>query len=457
MKRALVWLRRDLRTHDNRAVELASQLADEVFVVFVYDTQILDALPDRSDRRVTFIHDSITEVHENLVALGGGLICRIGDPVEVLPQLIQELGVNLLVTARDFEPYAIDRDATVQARAAELGCAMEFVTDQVIFEGREILSNSGEPYKVYTPYSRAWKALLTPARFAEAVLVPGKLRRPPCSLGNVEMEQIGFQRNPPIFPGGARAAQARLAKFLDHVSAYGEQRDFPAIDATSALSVHLRFGTISIRECVRPVADPANPGEEKWLNELIWREFYQMILACFPHVATTAFRPEYQNLEWPGTREDFTKWCNGMTGYPVVDSAMRCLNATGWMHNRHRMICAMFLTKDLLCHWQWGEEYFAEKLLDFDLASNNGGWQWSASTGVDAQPYFRIFNPLLQSRKFDPEAKFILEWCPELAGGQDPHWPHDGLFGATNYPEPIVDHHKQKEKVLALFGRDSER
>lgn len=447
--RALCWIRRDLRLSDHAALAYATEHADEVAVVFVYDTVILNALTDKHDRRLQFIVTSLDELADGLRRHGSDLVALHGDPVAEIPTLARELSADFVVAAEDYEPYAIARDAAV---AKEI--TLHLVKDQVVFAKREVLSQSGEPFRVFTPYFRAWRAKLTPADIAPREPDPRKLL-PAEKLpqkGNLSLEQIGFQPTDLWLPAGESAAGQRLQAFLTKVDRYGEDRDLPAKEGTSGLSVHLRFGTVSVRQCVRPVADPATKGQQKWLAELAWREFYQMILANWPEVATETFRPEYRQLEWPGSREDFEKWCQGQTGYPIVDAAMRCLNATGWMHNRLRMVTAMFLTKDLLCDPKWGEAYFAEQLLDFDLASNNGGWQWSASTGADAQPYFRIFNPLLQSRKFDPEAAFIKQWVPELQGASDPHWPHDGMFGPEDYPGPVVDHHAQKPKVLALLG-----
>ncbi len=461
--RALCWIRRDLRLHDHTALALACELAQEVVVVFVYDTVILDALPNRADRRLTFIHRSLEEVDAELSRHGSRLVTVIGDPVEEIPRLAVTLGADLVVASHDDEPYALTRDAEVARRLRTQGCELRTVKDHVVLERAEVLNNSGEPFRVFTPYSRKWWEVATPSDFAERN--PDLSRLAPATnlaaitLGNKTMAEVGFHDTALWLEPGAKAGQERLNHFLTKIARYGEDRDIPGIEGTSGLSVHLRFGTVSIRECFRTAMTSETAGSRKWQTELIWREFYQMILAQFPHVGQgKAFKADTDTIQWPGSDEHFRAWCEGRTGYPIVDAAMRCFNATGWMHNRLRMVVAMFLTKDLLVDWRRGEAYFADLLLDFDLASNNGGWQWSASTGVDAQPYFRIFNPILQSRKFDSEGKFIREWCPELRDldNKQIHWPFsdDGartLETPSDYPNPIVLHFEQREKAMALF------
>lgn len=461
--RALCWIRRDLRLHDHAALALACERAREVVVVFVYDTVILDALPSRADRRLTFIHRSLEEVDQELAALGARLVTVIGDPIEEIPQLAALLGADLVVASHDDEAYALKRDAEVARRLSTTGRKFETIKDHVVLERAEVLNNSGEPFRVFTPYSRKWWEIVTPADFAERTPNLAQLARTDAlkavALGNKTMAEVGFMDPDLWLTPGAKGGQERLNNFLTKIARYGEDRDIPGIEGTSGLSVHLRFGTVSIRECFRAAMTSETAGSRKWQTELIWREFYQMILAQFPHVGQgKAFKAETDAIHWPGTDEHFRAWCEGQTGYPIVDAAMRCFNATGWMHNRLRMVVAMFLTKDLLVDWRRGEAYFADLLLDFDLASNNGGWQWSASTGVDAQPYFRIFNPILQSRKFDSEGTFIREWCPELRDldNKQIHWPFtdDGartLETPSDYPNPIVLHFEQREKAMALF------
>lgn len=460
MSDALCWIRRDLRLTDHRALSEATQNHPRVAVAFVYDTQILDDLPDRDDRRVTFIHAALDEVDDELRTKGSRLLARHGDPVDVIPRLAAELGVQKVYANHDDDPYALRRDAQVAEALRQDGRDLITFKDCVIFERDEIVKDDGEPYRVYTPYSAAWMAKLSPADYAEAKVGDARFwpaKQLPAEQGNLTLADVGFTRNQPIVPTGRSGALARLRAFERRIAAYARVRDYPDRDGTSMLSVHLRHGTLSIREAVRTALRHDNAGATKWLKELIWRDFYHMILAQFPFVVHEAFRPEYRDLEWPGTDAHFRAWCEGRTGYPIVDAAMRCLVATGWMHNRLRMVTASFLTKDLLVDWRRGEAFFARHLLDFDLANNNGGWQWSASTGVDAQPYFRIFNPILQSRKFDPEAKFIAEWCPELATlpVELRHWPHDaGLLRPDAYPKPIVDHETQRAKAVALLTRE---
>ncbi len=463
-KKALVWIRRDIRLQDHVALAAATWQAESVAVVFVLDRVILDALQDRDDRRMTFIYESLRELDQNLKAAGSHLIVLHGDPTVEIPKLCEELGADGLFFNEDVEPYALVRDAAVRQK---VGIPVHSFKDHVIFIRDEILNGSGEPFRVYTPYSKAWKAAVRPHHFAShdpdlSRLAPSETL-PQHLLRTIQ--ETGFEPNSLWLPPGESGAQARLEQFLPKLPRYGADRDRFDIDGTSGMSVHLRHGTISVRECFRAAIGNQSieePISQKWFNELIWREFYHMILSQFPHVSEGAFKQELDQIEWPGDDEAFAKWAAGQTGYPVVDAAMRCFNATGWMHNRLRMVVAMFLTKDLLVHWKRGEEYFARYLLDFDLAQNNGGWQWSASTGVDSQPYFRIFNPFLQSVKFDPEAEFVAKWCPELAAFpvELRHWPHEaGLFDqeaancilGRDYPHPIVNHRDQKEKAMALL------
>jgi deoxyribodipyrimidine photo-lyase len=469
--RSLVWLRRDLRLSDHTALAEAEHLSDSVAVAFVFDRNILGALADNSDRRVNFIHHSLRELNGTLAQHGSALLVRTGDPAHELPLLARELRADAVFANRDYEPYAMQRDASVGEALRAIGVAFHSCKDQVIYEKQEILSGKGTPFRVFTPYKNAWlhrfhsavflgehpaaerpvhlRSLL-PAKEITALIQPWDLR------------DLGFEQTALWLQPGERAAKQRLKQFTVRLPGYAETRDFPALESTSGLSAHLRFGTISIRELVRAALDHPSPGADIWLSELIWREFYQMILDQYPHVVNHAFKPECDSIVWPGSDEHFEAWSEGRTGYPLVDAAMRHFNNTGWMHNRLRMVVAMFLTKDLLVDWRRGERYFADRLLDFDLAANNGGWQWSASTGCDAQPYFRVFNPVLQSRKFDPEGVFIREHCPELRGFSNTHvhFPaaaplavqqRAGCVIGRDYPAPIVDHAAQKEKAIALF------
>lgn len=465
--RALCWIRRDLRLHDHAALTLATELADETAVVFVYDTVILDQLPDKADKRITFIHQSLEEVDEGLKEHGSRLLTVIGDPLAEIPRLAKSLGVRHVVASHDDDPYALSRDKAVKKKLASLEIEFHTVKDHVVFERQEVLSKAKEPFRVYTPYSKAWFEKLTPEEISEHKPGLNKLvstrALPEDARGNRPCKDLGFSKSTLWLEPGTQGARRRLKDFVEvHLKQYADKRNYPGIDATSGLSVHLRHGTLSIRECFRAVRTHHSRGASKWERELVWREFYHMILANFPEVGQgKAFRPEYNSLNWPGDPDDFTVWCEGRTGYPLVDAAMRCLNETGWMHNRLRMVTAMFLTKDLLLDWRKGEAYFAEKLLDYELASNNGGWQWSASTGADGQPFFRIMNPVLQSLKFDPDGRFIKEWCPELKGleGDFLHWPFDKngdrtLETPADWPDPVVIHSEQRPKVLALFRKD---
>ncbi len=460
---ALCWIRRDLRLSDHTALAEATQFASQVAVVFVFDTTILRSLSDKDDRRVVFIHRSLQELDAKLRAHGSRLIVLNGDPTVEIPQLAAQLGVSTVFCARDFEPQAIARDEAVRRNLGEQGRELVECLDHLIQDPFALLNQSGEPFRVYTPYSRAWYSALQEDMLVERTPNLGHLW-PAAQLPaetDWSLDRLGFLDNDLWLDSGEDAAQRQLANFLPKMAAYTDERDFPARPATSGLSVHLRFGTISPRELMR--AARSQLGTLKWQNEIVWREFYAMILARFPHVVESTFQPAYRELRWPGEDEAFWAWAEGKTGYPLVDAAMRCLNATGWMHNRLRMVVASFLTKDLLVDYRRGEAYFARKLLDFELASNNGGWQWAASTGVDAQPYFRIFNPILQSRKFDPDGEFIRRWCPELRyfSNQDIHFPADtklfaqleaGCGIGTEYPAPIIDHAAQKERATRLLS-----
>ncbi|HRF58962.1 MAG TPA: deoxyribodipyrimidine photo-lyase [Fimbriimonadaceae bacterium] len=449
---ALCWVRRDLRLEDHAAFSAATEAADRVVVGFVFDTRILDPLP-RDDRRITFIHRSIEELDARLKERGSRLLVAVGDPIDILPRWVSALGIDAVYANHDDEPYAQQRDDEVARNLKVAGSRLETFKDHVIFERREVLNQAGEPFRVYTPYSRAWRARLqiddvNPRVADEDRLWPSD--QLPLGDALPPLEAIGFAERDLWLESGTSGAKSRLSDFTKSLDAYGKNRDFPGLEGTSGLSVHLRFGTLSIRECVRTALRHGSSGADTWLSELIWRDFYQMILANFPHVVDGAFKSEFDRIDWPGTEAHFKRWCEGTTGYPLVDAAMQCLNATGWMHNRLRMVAASFLVKDLLVDWRHGEAYFAEKLLDFDLASNNGGWQWCASTGVDAQPTYRIFNPILQSRKFDPDGTFIRRWIPELRhlSNDEVHWPHGCM---VDYPHPVVEHGKQRELALALL------
>ncbi|WP_417068632.1 cryptochrome/photolyase family protein [Niveibacterium terrae] len=464
---ALVWFRRDLRDTDHAALHHALKSHRRVFCAFVFDTAILDELADRGDRRLSFIHGSIEELNRALRRRGGALIVRHGDAREEIPRLALELGVAAVHANADYEPFALRRDDAVSGALGALGIAFRAWKDQLIFEKDEILSGAGKPYSVFTPYSRAWlkelKAADLEARPVEGL--PGTLAAPPSLPAIPSLAALGFTKSPVLLPCGISGARQLWADFQNRIADYARTRDFPALKGVSYLSAHLRFGTLSIRELVRFAAGQKNEGAETWLKELIWREFYQQILWHRPEIETLSFKPEFDAIEWESgaqANDHFAAWCAGRTGYPLVDAAMRQLAASGWMHNRLRMIVASFLTKDLGLHWLRGERFFAAQLLDFDLASNNGGWQWAASTGCDAQPWFRIFNPIAQSQKFDPEGNFIRRYVPELAGVPAPqiHAPWlmspqqmaaTGCVIGHNYPAPVVDHAAARARTLTRF------
>ena len=425
---ALFWHRRDLRLSDNAGLYKALKSGSRVQPVFVFDTTILSRLP-KDDQRVVFIHKAIRELKKRYVELGSDLLIRVGDPVDVIPELASELNAASVFTNRDYEPDAIKRDSAVSVKLKELNCDFIGAKDHVIFEKNEVLKNDGNPYTVFTPYSRKWKEMLTDF-FVKSYPIENNLGSLQCRnvATSFSLDKIGFsdtqtQDFPPF---------SITEELLKH---YHETRDIPSVNGTSRLSIHLRFGTISIRSLVRQALQ-TNP---TFLNELIWRDFYQMILFHFPHSAQSSFKAQYDTIEWEFNEQHFRAWCEGKTGYPLVDAGMRELNTTGFMHNRVRMVVASFLTKHLLHDWRLGERYFAEKLLDFDLAANVGGWQWAAGSGCDAAPYFRVFNPISQQEKFDPNFEYIKKWVPE--------------FGTSGYPEPIVEHKFARERCLERYKK----
>ena len=465
---ALVWFRRDLRATDHAALHSALKAYPVVHCAFVFDREILDTLASRADRRVEFIHACVTELREVLRAAGGGLHVLHDRARDAIPRLARELGVEAVYANHDYEPQAVERDAAVEKSLEALGIAFRTRKDQVIFERDEVLTRTGTPFSVFTPYKNAWLAKLD-AFFCKAYPVgkyAANLARPP-DREIPSLEALGFERTnlaALAIPAGASGAQALLAEFATRLPKYAERRDYPAQKGPSYLSVHLRFGTVSIRELVARSRKGAGKGAATWLSELIWRDFYFMILFNHPHVVERAFRPEYDQLQWDDREDLFSAWCEARTGYPLVDAAMRQLNQTGYMHNRLRMVTASFLTKDLGIDYRRGERYFAEKLNDFDLAANNGGWQWAASTGCDAQPYFRIFNPVTQSERFDAEGRFIRRYVPELAAvpGKSIHapWTMDAAAQALascvigrDYPAPVVDHAVARMRTLERFGK----
>jgi deoxyribodipyrimidine photo-lyase len=459
--RAIVWLRRDLRITDHRALYEACSRFQQVLPVFVIDEEILKGFK-KDHRQVEFIQKSLDELERSFQDRGSRLLVVRGSPIALIPQLAQKYGAQCVVLSQDYEPKAKERDAKVAQALKKQNVDFLSLKDQVVFERREILSGGGTPYKVFTPYSRAWiKALESDKALHLREYKPDLKRLIPSEEiqeKNSRFSDLGYVSVPLHVEAGEAAGRKILRAFEKRIRDYKRDRDFPAIPGTSLLSPHFRFGTVSAREAVRFCYEHFSEGTKTWLNELIWREFYQMILDQFPHVVSGAFKPEYDSLKWAKNPEHFQAWSEGRTGYPIVDAAMRQLNQTGFMHNRLRMIVAMFLTKDLMINWREGERYFSEQLLDHELAANNGGWQWSASTGCDAQPYFRVMNPISQSEKFDPDGEFIRKYVPELKtlDSKRIHWPHDeGLFGngLNGYPEPIVDHKTQRVKAISMFKK----
>jgi len=465
---SLVWLRRDLRLDDQAALYHALKTSRQVNLVFVFDTDILDKLPNPADRRVEFIHDSVTGLKTELEAMGSTLHVLHGSARQVIPEFARQAGARAVFCNRDYEPGAQQREREVEDGLSRNGIAFRSFKDQVIFEQDEVLTQAGKPFAVFTPYKNAWLKKID-VFYLKTYPVRSYLerlaRKAPANMPT--LEELGFKQTNLRQLGmrtGSLGAHWLFEDFLGRINRYREARDFPAVKGPSYLSVHLRFGTISIRELAATAHGMGGSGAETWLSELIWREFYQQLLWHHPRLAQgKCYKPEFDAIAWPNPPGHFEAWCEGRTGYPLVDAAMRQINQTGYMHNRLRMVAASFLVKDLLVDWRLGEQYFADKLLDFDLASNSGGWQWVASVGCDAQPWFRIFNPTAQSEKFDPDAKFIRRYLPELANVPDQHihepsaMPQSmqtktGFKTGRDYPNPIVEHKLQREKALALFA-----
>lgn len=427
-KYSLFWFRRDLRLQDNAGLFHALTENKDVLPLFIFDTAILDRLENKLDKRVDFIHQALTQLNTELHRAGTSLLVRTGTPLQVFESLCSEFLITSVYTNHDYEPLAIKRDCEVEEFLRNKSIRFRSFKDQVVFEKQEVVKDDGLPYTVFTPYSKKWKATLSEDHlrpFPSEQHLSSFVNWSPSRLPT--LASIGFSETGIKF----RVPQPDES-VIEH---YHETRDYPAIAGTSKLSVHLRFGTVSIRQLVKK----ARQLNEQWLNELIWREFYMMILFHFPHVAVSAFKKNYDRIPWINNPDDFERWCNGQTGYPIVDAGMRELNQTGFMHNRVRMITASFLVKHLLIDWRWGEAYFAEKLMDFDLSANNGGWQWAASSGCDAAPYFRVFNPSEQTKRFDPKLNYIRKWVPEL----------DSL----EYPLPVIDHKFARERVLATYKK----
>lgn len=423
----IFWFRRDLRLNDNKALYYALNQSNEVKLIFIFDTDILKKTPNKSDKRINFIHSELSKINFELHKYGGNIDVYYGKPLEVFRKITTENKICKVFANADYEPSAIKRDTEVFNFLRTQNIEFSTFKDHVIFHEKEIVKKDGNPYTVFTPYSKKWKERLTkdelqnfPSENLLTNIYKSKRKDIP------SLSEIGYNKEEIFFP----AKEINI----DIIKDYNHTRDFPAKDGTSKLSVHLRFGTISIRELVKI----ASRNNETFLNELIWRDFYQMIIWFFPETVDNEFKQKYRFLQWRNNEEEFAAWCEGKTGYPFVDAGISELNSTGFMHNRLRMITASFLTKHLLIDWRWGEAYFASKLIDYEIASNVGGWQWAASTGCDAVPYFRIFNPESQMKKFDKEREYVRKWIPEI---QD----------ISKYPKPIVDYNFGRERALHFF------
>ena len=427
---SLVWLRRDLRLHDNAALYCALTSGRPVLPVFIFDRTILDDLDDRLDRRVEFLVQEINRLRDELAELGSTIIVRYGHPIDVWKELIKEYHVGEVFANYDYEVYAKERDKAIGDLLKENGIGFKTGKDQTIFDRDEVLTGKKTPYTVFTPYSRKWHDKLDTFYLKsypteDYVKHYWQTKKMPVPT----LKDMNFQPVKEDFP-----PRTVPDKLLD---TYDKTRDFPAQSkSTSELSMHLRFGTISIRDLARQAKEAK---DKTYLNELCWRDFYFQVLDHFPHVEKNSFRKKYDEIEWRNNEDEFDKWCRGETGYPIVDAGMRQLNTIGWMHNRVRMITASFLCKHLLIDWRWGEAYFGKKLRDYDLSANNGGWQWAAGSGTDAAPYFRVFNPTLQAKKFDPDDKYVHQWIPELE--------------KDTYPEPMVEHTMARQRALDTYKK----
>ncbi|MBN3582861.1 deoxyribodipyrimidine photo-lyase [Algoriphagus aestuarii] len=426
-KITIFWFRRDLRLEDNTGLYYALQQETNVLPLFIFDRVILDDLEEKDDARVSFIYDQVKSLKSQLEEKGSTLLVKYGKPEEVYQELFKEYQIESIYTNRDYEPYAKKRDKAIEALAKNQDATFLSFKDQVIFEPGEILNGSGEFYKVFTPFSKVWLQKFKETAVEVLSYFHWKNLLETKSEKLISLQDMGFERTQVNIPSSNADEE-----IIRH---YDQTRNFPAKDGTSRLGIHLRFGTISIRKLALKAAEL----NQTYLNELIWREFYMMILAYNPQVVDKAFKPAYDQIPWRNDEKEFEAWCQGKTGYPIVDAGMRELNTTGYMHNRVRMIVASFLTKHLLIDWRWGEAYFAKKLLDFDLAANNGGWQWAAGTGTDAQPYFRVFNPESQTEKFDKDLNYIKKWIPE--------------YGTESYPKPIVDHKFARQRALDTYKK----
>lgn len=423
---AVFWFRRDLRFEDNAGLYHALEGDRPVLPLFIFDTDILNDLEVKHDARVMFLHDTLTTMHQQLEDQDSSLLVKHGVPLAMWKEILRDYNVGAVYTNHDYEPYAKERDEAVRKMLEQHDVGFQTYKDQVIFERDEIITKSGNFYKVFTPYKRAWldkldDAMLEP--YTSGLHSNNWYQTAPIPMPS--LQDLGFERADIEIPPNHIDEEV-----INH---YQKKRDYPAQDGTTRLGVHLRHGTLSIRKLARAARDI----NATYLSELIWREFYMQVLDHAPQVVDTSFKPKYDKIPWRNDEADFQRWCEGRTGYPIVDAGMRELNKNGYMHNRVRMIAASFLTKHLLIDWRWGEAYFGQKLLDYELANNNGGWQWSAGSGVDAQPYFRVFNPYSQAKKFDKADEYIRKWVPE--------------YGTDDYPEPMVDHQEARERAIRTF------
>tara|TARA_B110000438_G_scaffold272925_1_gene291944 strand:+ start:2757 stop:4037 length:1281 start_codon:yes stop_codon:yes gene_type:complete len=421
MKKNIFWFRRDLRIEDNTALNAALNSKDPVIAIFIFDNQIVDRLP-KNDARINFIYSQLKSIDSLLKSYGSSLLVFKGNPCDIFTELISKYNINCVFSNKDYEPYALNRDKKIDIFLKKYNIKFSQFKDQVIFDPHEILKDDGLPYTVYTAYKNKW--LLN---FSKSMISV-----------NTTLNLTNFLKFNFIFPSlemlnFSRSTIVVLDYNLNDLAKYSQQRDYPSLDSTSYLSVHLRFGTVSIRKIINDISN----NDTVFLSELIWREFFMQILFHFPHVLNSNFKKKYDSVKWRNNKLEFLSWCEGKTGYPIVDAGMRQLNLTGYMHNRVRMIVAGFLCKHLLIDWKWGAEYFSLKLLDYELSSNNGNWQWAAGTGCDSAPYFRIFNPFTQQKKFDKDFIYIKTWIKD--------------FQKDNYLEYIVDHDLARKRALSCY------
>lgn len=425
---SICWLRRDLRLDDNAALYHALKAENPVLLVFIFDQKILNQLENKADARVDFIHQQLANINDQLTKKGSSLLVKYNTPEKAWEEIIADFNIQSVYTNRDYEPYAKKRDEDISTLLLKNDIVFHTFKDQVIFEKGEIKKADGTPYTVFTPYYKQWKQKLNP--FYLKSYPVGKYFKnlyPTKAFDFPSLKDIGYTKSDVKFP---------LANFAEKLDGYEKDRDYPAKNATTHVGLHLRFGTLSVRKVA---SEALAQNADKWVSELAWREFYMMILWHFPHTVDKSFKPDYDRIQWKNNEKEFELWCKGETGYPLVDAGMKELNNTGFMHNRVRMVVASFLCKHLLIDWRWGEAYFAEKLLDYEQASNVGGWQWACGSGNDAAPYFRVFNPELQLKKFDPKMEYVFKWAPE--------------YKKALLPVPIVEHDFARKRALETYKK----